>query len=1152
MRPARFPLPVLLFAAAWSFAAPPPAHATWSTSGNPVQDSARDETIGYNDGDSHGAMLCSDGASGLIVASIFRTDSMRINRLNGVTAAKMWNGGIGFDVNHGGNLSGHPLVAPGPSGGAWVAWTDTRASAPGLYIQLFDVDGNAQLAAGGQRISTFEQNADDGFDIFTTPSDRRLIVAYQDGGVRVQRFDSTGTAQFAAGGVLVSPSTDSPVEIAASPDNVDGTVVAWTAVRTVGGGPHIGVFGNRVSAAGNTLWSASGHVVYLDASSEANDPVMFYDNSTLSTIVAFARYVGGLNLQSAPITAQRMDAVGAQQWGATGVNVFNPVTTGFAHTDILTFPKIATDGAGGCFIGWVDGRDFTRLAPNGFQHAQDLFGQHLNSAGVAQWAANGAPLDSTPGTQTNVRMLPDGSGGVLIAYEDYFATANGDIVARRFDNAGTRLSETYLTPTIGTDGPQKRPTLASDGSDGFLCAWEDQRNNASNGIDVYATHRRSSGSVVAPKVTVTSPNGGETLIGGSTQNITWTSVDCPNSGMKLQYSLAAPGGTRVTVNPWTANDGTLSWAVPATTTTQAKVYVSDAATGVIADSSDAVFTICGGLTPPAVFPGLSKNTDVAIADFDEDGNPDFLFSCSTSASVVESDGAGGYLAPLVVVSAPENGVATGDFNRDGMLDVVAVGGTGVDVALGTGTGGVGDGGFAPATHYAIGKVGLDVAVADLDQDGILDLVMTFSGRDSIGVMLGRGTAGIGDGTFDPPIMTYAGSTPRRICVNDFDRDGVFDVAVTNPTANTVSILRGLALGGHGSGHFDAPVAYPAGTSPFAIAATDLDLDGIIDLVATSNTAPSIAMLKGQGSGGVGDGTFAAPVLNTTPTAATSLGLLDINHDGLADLVEATSNTASVSALLHGTAHTITTTTYTPIVTDVVASVPTCIATGDLDGDGSLDAVIGLLGTSFDEVTGACGAGTGTMTVATPNGGESFAALAAQTLTWTKPAGTSTVDLELTRDGGANWESIARSVPGSSFSWMVTPPATTQARVRVRDSLRPLIVDASDATFSITVSNVGVAGPPILRPSFSAAWPNPATGTVRFALELPAVADVHVDVFDIAGRHVRTLADGTRLAGRSTLGWDGIGEDGRPAPGGLYLVRARWAGFEQTRRVIRVR
>lgn len=61
----------------------------------------------------------------------------------------------------------------------------------------------------------------------------------------------------------------------------------------------------------------------------------------------------------------------------------------------------------------------------------------------------------------------------------------------------------------------------------------------------------------------------------------------------------------------------------------------------------------------------------------------------------------------------------------------------------------------------------------------------------------------------------------------------------------------------------------------------------------------------------------------------------------------------------------------------------------------------------------------------------------------------------------------------------------------------------------------------------------------------------VEVFDVAGRRVATLARGAFKAGRHTLSWDGA-TDGGSAGAGLYFVRARWEGFEAVRRIVRAR
>jgi hypothetical protein len=68
--------------------------------------------------------------------------------------------------------------------------------------------------------------------------------------------------------------------------------------------------------------------------------------------------------------------------------------------------------------------------------------------------------------------------------------------------------------------------------------------------------------------------------------------------------------------------------------------------------------------------------------------------------------------------------------------------------------------------------------------------------------------------------------------------------------------------------------------------------------------------------------------------------------------------------------------------------------------------------------------------------------------------------------------------------------------------------------------------------------NPIT-TIRWLQTAPG--DVEVAIFDLRGRHLRTLTSGRREAGEQSLLWNGRDGEGRPLPSGLYLVRARGAG-----------
>lgn len=94
------------------------------------------------------------------------------------------------------------------------------------------------------------------------------------------------------------------------------------------------------------------------------------------------------------------------------------------------------------------------------------------------------------------------------------------------------------------------------------------------------------GAPPADQVTVTYPNGGETLTAGTAVNITWTSVGS-FSTVNIDYSTNA-GSTWTSIVTGTANDGTHSWTVPSTATTQGRVRVSG---GTATDMSNANFTI---------------------------------------------------------------------------------------------------------------------------------------------------------------------------------------------------------------------------------------------------------------------------------------------------------------------------------------------------------------------------------------------------------------------------------------------------------------------------------------------------------------------------------------------------------------------------------
>ena len=93
------------------------------------------------------------------------------------------------------------------------------------------------------------------------------------------------------------------------------------------------------------------------------------------------------------------------------------------------------------------------------------------------------------------------------------------------------------------------------------------------------------------------------------------------------------------------------------------------------------------------------------------------------------------------------------------------------------------------------------------------------------------------------------------------------------------------------------------------------------------------------------------------------------------------------------------------------------------------------------------------------------------------------------------------------------------------------------------------GEPSLAFALEPPMPNPFTMRATVGFTLPRACAVRLEVFDLAGRLVRTLADGEHVAGRHTVEWNGTGDAGRRLGPGVYLYRLRAGAFTATRRVV---
>src|SRR5262249_53819467 len=124
-------------------------------------------------------------------------------------------------------------------------------------------------------------------------------------------------------------------------------------------------------------------------------------------------------------------------------------------------------------------------------------------------------------------------------------------------------------------------------------------------------------------------------------------------------------------------------------------------------------------------------------------------------------------------------MAVHDFRANGILDLAVTGYTTDTVSILLGNG---DGTFTLDRSYQVGGQPQSIAVGDFDGDGIPDIV-TVGPAASLSVLLGNG-----DGTFQTTQDFWGGLSPFSVAVGDFNHDGVDDLAIVQSFTNQLSIL----------------------------------------------------------------------------------------------------------------------------------------------------------------------------------------------------------------------------------------------------------------------------------------------------------------------------------------------------------------------------
>lgn len=337
--------------------------------------------------------------------------------------------------------------------------------------------------------------------------------------------------------------------------------------------------------------------------------------------------------------------------------------------------------------------------------------------------------------------------------------------------------------------------------------------------------------------------------------------------------------------------------------------------------------------PVGIAPG-----SVEIADLNGDGKPDIVVANeqSSDVTILLGDGKGGFTpakgSPFAAGSLP-NDIAIGDFNRDAKLDLAFANHEEKHLTVLLGDG---NGGFTPAPNSPL-AVEVNphvhgVATGDVNGDGNLDLVTDSWANDQELVLFGDGK-----GNFRTPgTFVKVGKRPyQRHRVADVNDDGKADIITTNTQGNNVTILLSDGRGG-----FKQPAGspFPCGDSPFNLAASDVNGDGKVDLAIVDSPG---SMAEGRGKEGLtilfgsGNGGFTMLVGSpfTTGRIPNRVATGDVNGDRVADIAVSSPDANNITLFLMSSKGVASSSTI------AIGGKPKGLAMSDLNGDGKADVVI---------------------------------------------------------------------------------------------------------------------------------------------------------------------------------------------------------------------
>jgi archaellum component FlaF (FlaF/FlaG flagellin family) len=340
-----------------------------------------------------------------------------------------------------------------------------------------------------------------------------------------------------------------------------------------------------------------------------------------------------------------------------------------------------------------------------------------------------------------------------------------------------------------------------------------------------------------------------------------------------------------------------------------------------------------GFNGPNNFPTGAGPAEVVSGDFDRANGSDFATVGTTQVDAFLNNGTGGFGSPAQLsIGGTGHDLTAGDLNGDGLDDLVAGTSAGAFVFLAN----------ANRSFTAVPQSGADptsnilsIGMGDFNRDGVNDIVTVgiAAGQQRASVFLGQGNGHFTAGPTTDFLPALGGNIP--LVVADLNGDGIDDVATSNALSNSISVLINNGSGTL-SNSGQSPIS--TGSLPGKLDAGDVNNDGRNDLVVpiqSGGASEGADVFLGTGSGNFATSPTKLPQ-SSTGTTPFAVVLDDFNNDGNLDIAVGNRQSPSKINLLLGNGSGTAFSLDSSLTSG--GNQLSGLASGDFDGDGNVDLV----------------------------------------------------------------------------------------------------------------------------------------------------------------------------------------------------------------------